>query len=461
MMITVQKSLFDNQTTIIQMISSGMPLKKILTFIVNSIEHSCDSFSLSGAIMLYNPILKQLGETVTSSLPTNFINSIEPVDVSPYGGSCGTAAFLKQPVTVSDIENNPVTEKYRHCAIVHGLRACFSTPLLSSKKELLGTIAIYSRVVGKPDEKTLNLVDFYSKLASLAIEIATSSTTTSNRSHLYSFDIDQRLNESNEKILTEFNTALTNEEFEVYFQPIFGVNEQLLGVEALIRWNHPYLGLLSPASFLSVAEETGFILDIEKWVLTQSIYKLKKYQQSGWPDLSLSVNISAQQFNNPRFPEMVTELLERVSFQPRNLTLEVTERFLINQDNIDIVNRLRAIGIKLSIDDFGTSYSSLHYLRDLKIDEIKIDRSFISKLEKDKTSQKIVQMMITLGHQLNLNIVAEGVETEKQLQLLKKMKCDSIQGFLFSKPISFEHLKKNFFQQRKETWRDDAILKKN
>lgn len=460
-MITVQKSLFDNQTTIIQMISSGMPLKKILTFIVNSIEHSCDSFSLSGAIMLYNPILKQLGETVTSSLPTNFIKSIEPVDVSPYGGSCGTAAFLKQPVTVSDIENNPVTEKYRHCAIVHGLRACFSTPLLSTKKELLGTIAIYSSVVGKPDEKTLNLVDFYSKLASLAIEIATSSTTTSNRSHLYSFDIDQRLNESNEKILTEFNTALTNEEFEVYFQPIFGVNEQLLGVEALIRWNHPYLGLLSPASFLSVAEETGFILDIEKWVLTQSIYKLKKYQQSGWPDLSLSVNISAQQFNNPRFPETVTELLERVSFQPRNLTLEVTERFLINQDNIDIVNRLRAIGIKLSIDDFGTSYSSLHYLRDLKIDEIKIDRSFISKLEKDKTSQKIVQMMITLGHQLNLNIVAEGVETEKQLQLLKKMKCDSIQGFLFSKPISFEHLKKNFFQQRKETWRDDAIFQKN
>lgn len=457
MMITVQKSLFENQTTIIQMISSGMPLKKILTFIVNSIENSCDSFNLSGSIMLYNPILKQLGETVCSSLPANFINSIEPVDVSPYGGPCGTAAFLKQPVIVSDIENNPISEKYRHCAIVHGLRACFSTPLLSSKKELLGTIAIYSRVVGKPDEKTLNLVDFYSKLASLAIEISNSS----NRSHLYSFELEKHLNESNEKVLTELNTALESEEFEVYYQPFFGVNKQLLGVEALIRWNHPHLGLLSPASFLPVAEETGFILDIEKWVLTQSIYKLKKYHQSGWPDLSLSVNISAQQFDNPRFPEMVAELLERMSFQPRNLTLEVTERFLIHQENIDIVNRLRATGIKLSIDDFGTSYSSLQYLRDLKVEEIKIDRSFISKLEMDKTSQKIVQMIITLGHQLNLNIVAEGVETEKQLQLLKKMKCDSIQGFLFSKPISFDHLKKNFFQQMKETWRNDTIFQKN
>lgn len=174
---------------------------------------------------------------------------------------------------------------------------------------------------------------------------------------------------------------------------------------------------------------------------------MKKLHQSGWPDLSLSVNISAQQFDNPRFPEMVAELLERMSFQPRNLTLEVTERFLIHQENIDIVNRLRATGIKLSIDDFGTSYSSLQYLKDLKIDEIKIDRSFISNLEMDKTSQKIVKMIITLGHQLNLNIVAEGVETKKQLQLLKKMKCDSIQGFLFSKPISFDHLKKSSFNK--------------
>lgn len=461
MMITVQKSLFKNQTTIIQMISSGMQLKKILTFIVNSIENSCDSFSLYGSIMLYNPILKQLGETVSSSLPTNFINSIEPADVSPYGGSCGTAAFLKQPVTVSDIENNPLWEKYRHSAIVHGIRACFSTPLLSSKKELLGTIALYSSEVGKPDEKTLNAVDFYSKLASLAIEISNSSTNNSNHSLLYSFEIDKRLNETNEKVLTELNTALESEEFEVYYQPYFGVNEQLLGVEALIRWDHPHLGLLSPASFLPVAEETGFILDIEKWVLTQSIYKLKKLHQSGWPDLSLSVNISAQQFDNPRFPEMVAELLERMSFQPRNLTLEVTERFLIHQENIDIVNRLRATGIKLSIDDFGTSYSSLQYLKDLKIDEIKIDRSFISNLEMDKTSQKIVKMIITLGHQLNLNIVAEGVETKKQLQLLKKMKCDSIQGFLFSKPISFDHLKKKFFQQMKETWSDDYVFQKN
>lgn len=170
MMITVEKSLFENQSAIIHMISSGMPLTKILTFIINSIENSCDSCSLYGSIMLYNPTLNQLGETVSSSLPTNFIKSMEPVEVSPYGGSCGAAAYLKQPVIVSDIETNPILEKYRNTAIVHGFRACFSIPLLSPNKELLGTIALYSRELGNPDEKTLCTTHFYSKLASMAIE---------------------------------------------------------------------------------------------------------------------------------------------------------------------------------------------------------------------------------------------------------------------------------------------------
>ncbi|WP_332651520.1 GAF domain-containing protein [Lysinibacillus sp. 54212] len=175
-MITVQKSLFENKTIIIEMISSRMPLKKILNFIVNSIENSCDPFSLYGSIMLYNPKLNQLGETVSSSLPTNFIQSMEPVEVSPYGGSCGAAAFLKQHVIVSDIENNPILEKYRSSAIVHGFRSCFSIPLLSSNNELLGTIAFYSRELGNPDDKTLNAVYYYSKLASLAIENSKSTT---------------------------------------------------------------------------------------------------------------------------------------------------------------------------------------------------------------------------------------------------------------------------------------------
>ena len=171
-MMTVQKSLIEDQTTIIKMISSGIALKKILNFIVNSIENNCDSIRVYGSIMLYNPLSNQLAETVSSSLPTNYINSIEPVNVSPYGGSCGTAAFLKKPVFVSDIETNPLWEEYRHIAIVYGYRACWSIPLLSSNKELLGEIVLYSSEVGAPDEETLHVVDSFSKLASLVIEIS-------------------------------------------------------------------------------------------------------------------------------------------------------------------------------------------------------------------------------------------------------------------------------------------------
>lgn len=175
MMITVEKSFFENQSIISEMISSRMPLTKILSFIINSLENYCDTCSLYGSIMLYNPINNQLGKTVSTSLPANFIKSMEPVEVSPYGGACGAAAFLKQPVIVSDIENNPILEKYRNIAIVHGFRACFSMPLFSSNKELLGTIALYSRDLGNPNEKTLHAVEFYSKLASLAIENSISS----------------------------------------------------------------------------------------------------------------------------------------------------------------------------------------------------------------------------------------------------------------------------------------------
>ncbi|RUL54683.1 EAL domain-containing protein [Lysinibacillus antri] len=461
-MITVRNSLFEEQTTIIQMISSGMPLKSILTFIVESIENNCDSFKLYGSILLYNPLLEQLVETASSSLPTNFIKAIEPIDVSPYGDSCGTAAFLKQPIIVSDIQNNALWDKNGHIATSYGFRACWSIPLLSSKKELIGMIVLYKREVGKPDEETMNALAIYNKLASLAIEISANNNNNTHGLHCYEFDKHLKgTNETNKKVLRELYTALERGEFEVFYQPYFGINQKLLGVEALIRWNHPHLGLLTPASFLGAAEETGFILELEKWVLTKSINKMRKLYQNGWTDLRLSVNISAQQFENPRFPKMVEELLKEASFHPENLTLEVTERFLIHKENINIVNRFKATGIKLSIDDFGTAYSSLQYLKDLNIDEIKIDRCFISNLEIDNNSQKIVEMIIMLGHQLNLNIVAEGVETEMQLQLLKKMKCDSIQGFLFSKPIPFNHLKKNFFQQMKETWSDNYVFQKN
>lgn len=442
-----KKSLFQDQTAIINAISSGVPLKQILDSIVKNIEKYCHPIQLSASIMLYNPSFKRLEETISSSLPPNYINAIQPLNIGPYEGSCGTAAFLKHSVFVSDIENDSIWDKYRHLAHTFGFRACWSTPILSSKNQLLGTFAIYFREIYRPNLEIKKILDFYSHLAVIAIEFTETIKNNSNNM-LHSFDAKKHVKTdvtANDSILSDLYRALEKEEFEVYFQPYFGVEKKILGMEALIRWNHPHSGVLSPASFLGIAEETGFILEIEKWVLTQSIHKVKQLHLSGLTELRLSVNISAQQFENPNFPEMVHNLLHQLSFTPENLTLEITERFLIKEDNIEVINRLKKLGIRISIDDFGVSYSSLQYLKDLTIDELKIDRSFICNIETDRNSQKIVETIISLGHHLNLNIVAEGVETEQQFQLLKKLKCDIVQGYLFSKPLPFDRFKKNKF----------------
>lgn len=251
----------------------------------------------------------------------------------------------------------------------------------------------------------------------------------------------------NRKLFSELYKAIEREEFEIYYQPYFGVEKRKLGMEALIRWNHPQYGLLAPASFLTLAEETGLIFEIEQWVLSQSIQQVKQLHQNERKDVTLSVNISAQQLGKQDFPNKIYELLNQHSFSPKNLTLEITERFLIEKHNIIALNHLKDLGVRISIDDFGASSSSLQYLKDFEVDEIKIDRSFISNLETNFNSQKIVEMLIILGHQLNLEIVAEGVETDQQLELLKAMKCDMVQGFLFSEPIPFKEFEKNYFQK--------------
>lgn len=455
-----EKALFQDQTDIIHSISSGVPLKEILESIVKNIERYCHPVKLSASIMLYNPTFKRLEETVSSSLPQNYINAIQPLNIGPYEGSCGTAAFLKHPVFVSDIENDSLWDKYRHITDSFGFRSCWSTPILSSKKELLGTFALYFEEISQPNKEIKKILDFYSHLSVIAIEFTKTIKNNRNNNMLHSFEAKKTMINANEIILSDLYRALDKEEFEVYFQPYFGVEKKVVGMEALIRWNHPHSGVISPASFLGIAEETGFILEIEKWVLAQSILKVKQLHLSGLKELRLSVNISAQQFENPDFPEMVYNLLQQLAFTPENLTLEITERFLIKEDNIEVINRLKQSGIRISIDDFGVSYSSLQYLKDLTIDELKIDRSFICNIETDRNSQKIVETIISLGHHLNLNIVAEGVETEQQFQLLKNMKCDIVQGYLFSKPLPFDRLeKKKFISDR--MLQDEYVLQRN
>ena len=248
--------------------------------------------------------------------------------------------------------------------------------------------------------------------------------------------------------------ALDNDEFYLCYQPLMDLDTgNVYGSEALIRWQHPVKGLVSPMDFIPLAEETGLIDDIGYWVLKTACAQNKAWQEKGLGKLLISVNVSAYQFQQPHFLERVKKSLQETGLEPHYLQLELTESLMMNKINysISIMQELRDLGIKVSIDDFGTGYSSLSYLKHLPIDCLKIDRSFINNLKLDTSDIAIVEAIITMGHGLSVKVVAEGVEKEEQMTLLKEMKCHYAQGYYIDRPLKskdFEQVMKGKFSSR-------------
>jgi len=239
-------------------------------------------------------------------------------------------------------------------------------------------------------------------------------------------------------IEAELEKALEREEFEIYYQPIAEVaNGKTAGVEALLRWYSPELGLLHPDRFISLAERTGLIIPIGEWVLYKACSRYKAWQDAGYLPLRLAVNISAVQMQNTNFVPMVEKMLKETGINPNNLELEITEGVVF--DNLDYavsaINELRAMGLRISIDDFGTGYSSLEYLNRLPVNTLKIDKSFIKSLAVNPNSKAIVSAIIAMAHKINLEVIAEGVESYEQLDFLRKERCHFFQGFLCSPPV--------------------------
>lgn len=241
----------------------------------------------------------------------------------------------------------------------------------------------------------------------------------------------------------ELRMAIERQEFILYYQPQVDMHHKVMGVEALARWQHPERGLISPFEFVGLAEETGLIWDIGLQVLDQACAQLSRWHASSLSaGLSVSVNISAHQFHRSDFVENVLSVIDRYQLDARFLVLEITESLLLQNigDVVIKMSILKARGVRFSIDDFGTGYSSLAYLKRLPIDELKIDRSFIMDVTTDDNAAAIVNAFISLAHLLGLHVVAEGVETLEQQQLLARDGCDLIQGFLFSRPVSVEEI---------------------
>lgn len=238
----------------------------------------------------------------------------------------------------------------------------------------------------------------------------------------------------------ELRRALERSEFEVYYQPKIDMNTRtMVGMEALVRWNHPDLGLVPPLDFIPLAEETGLIVPIGEWVLRDACAQSKKWHDQGF-DLDVAVNLSPRQFQQKDLIEKINQIVRDSRFDPRFLNLEVTESSIINnaESAIHILRELKKTGIKISIDDFGTGYSSLGVLKNLPIDVLKIDKTFVNDVTSNPDDAALVNTVITLAHNLRLKVVAEGVETEEQLRFLNLSKCDEWQGYLFSKPITAE-----------------------
>jgi EAL domain-containing protein (putative c-di-GMP-specific phosphodiesterase class I) len=236
----------------------------------------------------------------------------------------------------------------------------------------------------------------------------------------------------------ELHHALDRNEFELHYQPKVNLRTgAITGVEALIRWRSPDLGLVPPNKFIPILEETGLILEVGEWVIARACRQARLWQEQGLPPLRIAVNLSPRQFQQRDLAERIRTLIDQPDFKPEYLELEITESMVMQnvERAIATLEELRGTGVHIAIDDFGTGYSSLAVLKRFPVDCLKVDRSFVRDIPDDADDMAITRSVILLAHSMGLSVVAEGVETEAQRSFLVECGCDEMQGFLFSKPL--------------------------
>jgi len=241
----------------------------------------------------------------------------------------------------------------------------------------------------------------------------------------------------------DLRRAIEREEFRVYYQPeVLLENGRIVGVEAVVRWEHPERGLLLPSEFVPAAEETGLIVSIGQWVLEAACQQVRAWQEQypSDPRLMVFVNLSAKQFQQPNLVDEVAKILQKTGLYPSSLGLEITESVVMEDESPTIITlqELAALGVQLAVDDFGTGYSSMSYLKRFPVSFLKIDRSFVDGLEEDPKGRVILSAMVALAQALDMKAIAEGVETAEQLARLREMGCEMAQGIYLSEPLSSE-----------------------
>ncbi len=595
------ETLRDGQAQILEMIATSAPLSDVLNRLAKLIESQLDGVSAS--ILLLDEAGLRLHYGAAPSLPAAYAEAVDGLRIGPGAGSCGTAAFTREAVIVADVMRDARWTEYRALAVEHGLRSCWSTPIVSHQEQVLGTFALYSGSVRRPSAAELRLIDAATKIAGIAIErklaedriqfMATHDALTGlpNRALLKErltrailvaerhdrwatvafVDIDnfKYVNDSlghnagdellksiagrmvaalratdtvvriggdefvvifsdqskdaesvvgtvrklqsaiaepveiNGRQLSvtssvgaatypsdgqdadallvnadaamyrakevgrdnfqfyqpEFNAkfherfrlqeelraAIARGEFVLHYQPQANLRTRaVFAVEALIRWNHPKLGMLPPARFIPLAEETGLIAPIGEWVINEACRQAVEWRDRGLPPIRMSVNVSARQFRERQLTTIVAGALNRSGLEAQFLELELTESLIMRDVDqaVATMEELERLGVQLSIDDFGTGYSSLSALKTFPVARLKIDKTFISGLPGDEDDMAVATAVISLGQKLNLKVIAEGVETAEQAAFLRENNCDEIQGYLLSRPMPSSDVEK-------------------
>jgi len=322
--------------------------------------------------------------------------------------------------------------------IAENIIECISKPILIENKTMFVSCSIG---ISTYKESSLNYQDFI-KYADTAMYKA----KESGRSN-YQFYSSDMTEVAFERVLmeTSMRFALEKEEFLVYYQPqVDGKTDKIIGMEALVRWNHSTMGLVSPAAFIPLAEETGLIIALDQWVMKTGMKQMREWYEMGYKPGRLSLNLSVKQLQHKDFISVVKNMLNETGCRAEWIEFEITESHIMHNvlEAIDTLNRIKELGISIAIDDFGTGYSSLSYLKKLPVDKLKIDRSFIIDIPDNKEDAAITNAIIAIAKSLNLMVIAEGVETKKQKKYLMECGCRHIQGYLYYKPMPVEQMGK-------------------
>ena len=269
---------------------------------------------------------------------------------------------------------------------------------------------------------------------------------------VFSTDLDEKLSKRL-ALKNALQDAIRGNQLHLNYQPQVDQTGQFCGLEALVRWQHPIKGLISPVDFIPIAEETGQIIQLGRWVAMQACQDAQKLLHMNLLQGRMALNLSPLQVHRPEFLQSLQETLEQTGIPPKHLELELTEGILLRNTEvtIDTLKTLHAMGIDTSIDDFGTGYSSFSYLKDLPVERVKIDKVFIDKITNDSRDAAVCKGIINMPGELGIKVVAEGVETREQFELLKSFGCEAFQGYYFAKPMPFDDLVKWILARQKQT----------